>query len=384
MPRILALLLMALLLCVGTPPAARAQANEAIYFPATGHFLDDTHGFLGFWQANNGMRLLGLPVTEPFETPNGIQQYFERGRLEANLNPDTQAWQVRPGAVASEYVQQLQLTFAPLRNTSVRHGLFFEETGHSLRAPFLGFWNANRGEALLGRPISEALWERTSGGMRRVQYFENVRIERDPAFLGTPDEFRITDLGRALALLLNLDTAARPNNGAPIYGPAPEQLPDVAPLGVLRTPRPAAVPVRPRAEQPGPVQAPAPRRGGAKLIVVDLSKQWLYAYEGDTLILDAPVSTGRDGMNTPVGTFAVYAKLRSQTMDGVTDGQYWRVPNVPHVMYIVGGVAIHGTYWHNAFGTGARLSHGCINLPLPSAARLYEWAPMGTTVRVQP
>jgi lipoprotein-anchoring transpeptidase ErfK/SrfK len=51
-------------------------------------------------------------------------------------------------------------------------------------------------------------------------------------------------------------------------------------------------------------------------------------------------------------------------------------------MYINGGVALHGTYWHNRFGTGARLSHGCINLPLRAASWLYDWAPMGTTVRV--
>jgi lipoprotein-anchoring transpeptidase ErfK/SrfK len=52
-------------------------------------------------------------------------------------------------------------------------------------------------------------------------------------------------------------------------------------------------------------------------------------------------------------------------------------------MYINGGVALHGTYWHNNFGTGTRMSHGCINLPLSSAAWLYDWAPLGTPVRVQ-
>jgi len=51
-------------------------------------------------------------------------------------------------------------------------------------------------------------------------------------------------------------------------------------------------------------------------------------------------------------------------------------------MYINGGVALHGTYWHNQFGTGARLSHGCVNLPLRAAAWLYKWAPVGTAVRV--
>jgi lipoprotein-anchoring transpeptidase ErfK/SrfK len=114
-----------------------------------------------------------------------------------------------------------------------------------------------------------------------------------------------------------------------------------------------------------------------------LSTQWLYAYEGDVQVLNAPVSTGRDGFNTPVGTFSVYAKYPSQTMSGNLGGEYYHVPNVPHVMYIYGGVALHGTYWHNQFGTGVRMSHGCINLPQDSAAWLYNWTPMGTPVHVR-
>jgi lipoprotein-anchoring transpeptidase ErfK/SrfK len=63
-------------------------------------------------------------------------------------------------------------------------------------------------------------------------------------------------------------------------------------------------------------------------------------------------------------------------------GETWVVPNVPNVMYINGSVALHGAYWHNLFGSGVRLSHGCINLPLESAAWLYKWAPVGTNVIV--
>jgi lipoprotein-anchoring transpeptidase ErfK/SrfK len=121
---------------------------------------------------------------------------------------------------------------------------------------------------------------------------------------------------------------------------------------------------------------------GGKQVVVDLSKQWLYAYEDGAQVFDAPVATGRDGMDTPAGNFAVYSKTKLQTMRGVTDGAGWVVPNVPNVMYINGDVALHGTYWHHLFGTGVRVSHGCINLPLDAAAWLYSWAPVGTPVRV--
>jgi lipoprotein-anchoring transpeptidase ErfK/SrfK len=133
---------------------------------------------------------------------------------------------------------------------------------------------------------------------------------------------------------------------------------------------------------PAPVQAQAmPARGG-KSVVVNLSHQWLYAYEGGVLVFDAPVSTGRDGFNTPTGSYAIYAKVREQTMSGTIGGESYSVPNVPHAMYIYGDVAMHGTYWHNMFGSGVRMSHGCINLPLNSAAWLYGWAPPGTPVQV--
>jgi hypothetical protein len=35
------------------------------------------------------------------------------------------------------------------------------------------------------------------------------------------------------------------------------------------------------------------------------------------------------------------------------------------------GIALHGTYWHNNFGS--RMSHGCVNLPNPAARWLYRW-----------
>jgi lipoprotein-anchoring transpeptidase ErfK/SrfK len=117
-------------------------------------------------------------------------------------------------------------------------------------------------------------------------------------------------------------------------------------------------------------------------IEVNLSQQWLYAYEGDLLVYDAPVATGRDGFNTPTGNYAVYDTYRTQTMAGSAGGETWNVPNIPWVMYVVGGVAIHGTYWHDKFGSGYRLSHGCINVGMDDAEWLYNWAGVGTPVSI--
>jgi lipoprotein-anchoring transpeptidase ErfK/SrfK len=123
--------------------------------------------------------------------------------------------------------------------------------------------------------------------------------------------------------------------------------------------------------------------GGAKRIEVDLTRQYAYAYEGERLRYTIPVSTGKDGFETPRGSFTISHKVLVQDMRGTSGGESWDVPNVPHAMYFFqGGFAFHGVYWHNDFGSGRRRSHGCVGLPLNYAALLYEWAPVGTAVVV--
>lgn len=122
-----------------------------------------------------------------------------------------------------------------------------------------------------------------------------------------------------------------------------------------------------------------------KRIVVDLSKQMLYAYEGNTLFLEEPISAGIEINPTPVGTYTISRKMPSRYMQGpipdVSDDQY-DLPGVPWVLYFTsGGAAVHGAYWHNNFGFP--MSHGCINQSPELAKKLYYWAPLGTPVTIQ-
>ncbi len=122
-----------------------------------------------------------------------------------------------------------------------------------------------------------------------------------------------------------------------------------------------------------------------KRIVVDRTTQMLYAYDGDTLFLKTPVSTGLDLTPTPRGTFVVYAKSPTRYMQGPLPGvsdQYYDLPGVPWDLYFTAqGGALHGAYWHNEFGQ--QWSHGCVNLPLDVAKKLYDWTPLGTSVTVK-
>ena len=113
-------------------------------------------------------------------------------------------------------------------------------------------------------------------------------------------------------------------------------------------------------------------------VEVDLSEQKLYAWEGDKLFLETSVSTGLPGTPTPKGEFRIWIKLRATKMEGGQGRYYYYLPNVPYVMYFFNtqvpaykGYGLHGTYWHNDFGTPR--SHGCVNLPTEIAKSLYYW-----------
>jgi lipoprotein-anchoring transpeptidase ErfK/SrfK len=113
-----------------------------------------------------------------------------------------------------------------------------------------------------------------------------------------------------------------------------------------------------------------------KRIVVDLAKQWMYCYEGSDLILTTKIASGRalgDGSYwTPAGDFVTFRKRPSRHMVAGNRATGYDLPGVPWVCYITdNGVAFHGTYWHNDFGTPR--SHGCINLASESAKWLYRW-----------
>jgi len=115
---------------------------------------------------------------------------------------------------------------------------------------------------------------------------------------------------------------------------------------------------------------------GAKWIDIDLSEQRIRAYEGSAEVFTALVSTGIAIYPTPKGSFEIERKIRRQVMSG--PGYY--LPNVEFVSYFHKGYAIHGTYWHNNFGH--TMSHGCVNLTIDDARWMYEWAPIGTPVKV--
>jgi len=115
---------------------------------------------------------------------------------------------------------------------------------------------------------------------------------------------------------------------------------------------------------------------GERWIDVDLTNQMVYAYEGETVVNSFVVSTGTWLTPTVTGKHKIYVKVRVQDMRGPG----YHLKDVPYVMFFEGDYGLHGTYWHNNFGTP--MSRGCVNLTIDDAAWLFNWASVGTVVNV--
>lgn len=127
------------------------------------------------------------------------------------------------------------------------------------------------------------------------------------------------------------------------------------------------------------ISAPGKRyiQGIVDLIVVDLSEQRLYAYEGNYLLKTFLVSTGLPGTPTRTGDFKTSQKIYSKLYSGPD----FYFPNTLWNMRFDGSRLLHGAYWHNNFGH--RMSHGCINIAYDNAEWLYDSTPLGTQVIVK-
>jgi len=109
-----------------------------------------------------------------------------------------------------------------------------------------------------------------------------------------------------------------------------------------------------------------------KRIEVDLGRQRIIAYEDNQPVFTARTATGYFKGDTPIGEFRVERKQPSRHMSSNLEGNDFDLPGVPWVCYISWtGVSLHGTYWHNNYGTPQ--SHGCINLTPKAAKWIYRW-----------
>ena len=197
----------------------------------------------------------------------------------------------------------------------------------------------------------------------------------------------VTAWTATLSPAMGLKSAATPTHASPfafaqIAKPTYTASPTVAPSPTIQptnTPEPVVL---------AEIVADAPASisyGGNKYILVDISEQHMYVYEGDVLVYSFVASTGMNNA-TRVGTFSVLDKIPSAY------GATWNIwmPNWLGIYY-AGGLenGIHAlpilsngaTLWEGYLGVP--ISYGCVVLGTYESQLLYDWAEIGTPVEIQ-
>ena len=106
------------------------------------------------------------------------------------------------------------------------------------------------------------------------------------------------------------------------------------------------------------------RRGDGLHVNVDVGGQKMEVYVDGKLRHRWPVSTGRDGYDTPGGSY------RPQRLEKQWYSRKYDNAPMPNAVFFNGGYAIHGTTDTKRLGRAA--SHGCIRLHPSHAAQLYD------------
>lgn len=140
---------------------------------------------------------------------------------------------------------------------------------------------------------------------------------------------------------------------------------------------------------------------GKPSIKISITEQRAYFYKSEKLVGISQLSTGREGLDTPMGQYKISQKdvdhASSRYGDYVDDSDNVVVPNIdnekdpkppgtkykgapmPYFMRIVGGVGMHAGYL-----PGYPASHGCIRMPEFMAENFFNNVESGTPVTIAP
>jgi hypothetical protein len=110
------------------------------------------------------------------------------------------------------------------------------------------------------------------------------------------------------------------------------------------------------------------------LAVVALREQRITIYSGSGKLMQASVSTGRSGYETPAGVFSILEKRREHYSNLYDDAS---MPFMQRLTW--SGIALHAGAL-----PGRPASHGCIRLPHGFAAKLFDLTRVGMRVVVVP
>lgn len=147
-----------------------------------------------------------------------------------------------------------------------------------------------------------------------------------------------------------------------------------------------------------PMNTPPAPGGQGKIIVISIPNQWMYMYQNGQQVASTPITTGRPGLDTPAGTFHVFAKESPTTfysMWPAGSANYFAPTHINFALeFLYPGYFIHDSLWRHDYGPGSNVphmvpgygaetgSHGCVNVPYSIMPWLYSWANLNMTVQL--
>ena len=121
---------------------------------------------------------------------------------------------------------------------------------------------------------------------------------------------------------------------------------------------------------------------GSSYVEIDLDNQHVYVYVSGNMVIESDCVSGKvsTGNYTPEGTYSITYKERDATLVG----ENYSSP-VSYWMPFNGNIGMHDASWRSSFGgslyvTGG--SHGCVNLPVSKAAKIFDYVFKGEPVIV--
>lgn len=230
----------------------------------------------------------------------------------------------------------------------------------------------------------EADGKRIVVAANRVSILDGVTFAENPGILYAP----IRALGRALGKSVRRDKDANTLywDEKPVVESAVRTLPDGTHLLALRGLKgPEGVTVAWRAEAGAAevvskaenTERTAWVREGKKRVAVSIDAQRMRAWQGDLLVLDTNVSTGRSGHATPKGSYTA-GPLKTPLLISYK----YNNARMPWSVQIRGDIVIHG---YTSVPPRAA-SHGCVRVPLTGANPakwFYDWVDVGTPIEVR-
>jgi lipoprotein-anchoring transpeptidase ErfK/SrfK len=137
-------------------------------------------------------------------------------------------------------------------------------------------------------------------------------------------------------------------------------------------------------------------------VIVSISKQRAYLFNGDEIAIDSPISSGKRGHTTPTGSFKVmekdkdhhsslYGDYRDRSGRVVRAGVSAHIDSAPSGTHFAGAsmkwfmrLTGEGVGMHVGILPGYPASHGCIRMPSQAAELFYSHVKVGTPAEVQP